>query len=66
MFDLEKYRLTKTDDNSYTPETTEQWLELINDVAVGYDGCSTIEALKDLIDEMRAYSIFALECIHNK
>lgn len=59
MFDLQEYKLTKTDEYSYVPETTDQWLELINDIAVGYDGCNTVESLKDLIDEMRAYSIFA-------
>ena len=59
MFDLQKYKIIKTDEHSYVPEITDQWLELINDIAVDYDGCNTIESLKDLIDEMRAYSIFA-------
>lgn len=59
MFDLQEYKIIKTDEHSYVPETTDQWLELIIDIAVDYDGCNTIESLKDLIDEMRAYSIFA-------
>lgn len=59
MFDLQKYKLIKTNEYSYVPETTDQWLELINDIAVDYDGCNAVESLKDLIDEMRAYSIFA-------
>ena len=59
MFDLQEYKIIKTDEHSYVPEITDQWLELINDIAVDYDGCNTIESLKDLIDEMRAYSIFA-------
>ena len=59
MFDLQEYKIIKTDEHSYVSEITDQWLELINDIAVDYDGCNTIESLKDLIDEMRAYSIFA-------
>lgn len=59
MFDLNKYKLIKSDNNVYVPQTTSEWLELINDVAIDYDGCNTIESLKELINEIRAYAIFA-------
>lgn len=59
MFDLDKYKLIKSDNNVYVPQTTSEWLELINDVAIDYDGCNTIESLKELINEIRAYAIFA-------
>ena len=42
-----------TEDHSYIPTTAEEWLELASDIAIGYDGCETVEGLKDLIDEMR-------------
>lgn len=44
-----------TEDHSYIPTTAEEWLELASDIAIDYDGCQTVEGLKDLIDEMREY-----------
>ena len=41
----------------------EDWLELLLDVAVGYDGCSSIESFKSLVDELVEYSVNALKCI---
>lgn len=41
--------------NSYMPTTAEEWLELANDIAVGYDGYNSVVGLKGLIDEMREY-----------
>lgn len=43
-----------TEDHSYIPTTAEEWLELASDIAIDYDGCETVEGLKDLIDEMRS------------
>ena len=37
------------------------YLELISDLAYDYDGCNTIESLKDLIDELRNYANLALK-----
>jgi hypothetical protein len=42
-----------------TPE--KECLQLIADIAVGYDGQNTIEGLKELIDEMRVYANAALQ-----
>lgn len=39
----------------YVPEKAEEWLELACDIAIDYDGCETVESLKDLIDEMKEY-----------
>ena len=41
---------------SYMPECADEWLELIHDIAVGYDGCRSEESLKALIDEMVEYA----------
>lgn len=41
---------------SYMPERADEWLELIHDIAVGYDGCRTEESLKALIDEIVEYA----------
>lgn len=49
--------------NAYIPETAEEWLELICDIAVGYDGCETVESLKELIDEMREYAVNARKAL---
>ena len=48
---------------SYTPECADEWLELIHDIAVGYDGCKDEESLKRLIDEMVEYTINARKCM---
>ena len=48
---------------SYVPECADEWLELIHDIAVGYDGCKTEESLKRLIDEMVEYAGNARECM---
>lgn len=48
---------------SYVPECADEWLELIHDIAVGYDGCKSEESLKALIDEMVEYAGNARKCI---
>ena len=35
-------------------------LSLINDMAIDYDGCRTVEALKGLVDELRGYALEGL------
>ena len=42
-----------------TPE--KECLQLIADIAVGYDGFGTVENLKGLIDEMKAYAFMGLK-----
>lgn len=41
--------------NFYSPKTAKEWLELANNIAVGYDGYNSVVGLKGLIDEMREY-----------
>lgn len=48
---------------SYTSECADEWLELVQDIAVDYDGCRTEESLKGLIDEMVEYVKNARECM---
>ena len=48
---------------SYMPECADEWLELIHDIAVGYDGCRSEESLKALIDEMVEYAGNARKCM---
>lgn len=50
-------------DGAYMPETADEWLELICDIAVGYDGCETVESLKELVDEMREYAVNARKAL---
>lgn len=52
--------------NCYMPKTTAEWLELIYDISIDYDGCNTIESLKELIDEMREYTINARKALEVK
>lgn len=48
------------------PETAAEWLELIYDISIDYDGCNTIENLKELIDEIREYTINARKALEVK
>lgn len=51
-------------DISYKPNCADEWLELIHDIAVDYDGCCTAEGLKSLIDEMADYASKARVCLY--
>lgn len=53
-------------DGIYIPETADEWLELICDIAIDYDGCETVESLKELVDEMREYAINARKALRDK
>lgn len=44
-------------------ETADEWLELICDIAIDYDGCETVESLKELVDEMREYAVNARKAL---
>lgn len=48
---------------SYMPDCADEWLELAQDIAVGYDGCKSEESLKELIDEMVEYVVNARKCM---
>ena len=47
------------------PNCAEEWLELICDVAMGYDGCNTVESLQGLVDELVDMTKKAYYCLHD-
>lgn len=49
--------------NTYMPETADEWLDLICDISVGYDSCETVDGLKELVDEMREYAVNARKAL---
>lgn len=49
---------------AYESDCTKDFLELICDIAVDYDGYTTVNGLKDLIDEMAEYAKQALICLN--
>lgn len=49
---------------SYRPNCAEEYLELLCDIAVDYDGCNTVESLKNLVDELKGYAHKARECLY--
>lgn len=46
-----------------TPNCTEEYLDLIYDISIDYDGCNTVESLKELIDEMVDLTKKAKQCL---
>lgn len=48
---------------SYIPECADEWLELVHDIAIDYDGCRSEESLKALIDEIVEYASNARKCM---
>lgn len=46
------------------PDCADEFLELICEIAIDYDGCSTVDGLESLIDEMAEYAQKAKECLH--
>lgn len=47
------------------PNCTDEWLELIWEVALDYDGCSTVESLQGLVDELVEMSQKARTCLYD-
>ena len=47
------------------PNCTEEWLGLICDVAIGYDGCTTVDSLEGLVDEMVEMTKKAYYCLYD-
>ena len=45
------------------PNCVDEWLELIKDIAIDYDGYNTVESLKELIDEIVGMSQKARKCL---
>lgn len=47
------------------PNCTDEWLEMIWQVGVDYDGCNSIESLKGLVDELIEMSQKARYCLED-
>ena len=47
------------------PNCAEEWLGLICEVAMGYDGCNTVDSLKGLVDELVDMSKKAYYCLYD-
>lgn len=47
------------------PTCVDEWLELLWEIALGYDGCNTVESLKGLVDELVDISKKARMCLHD-
>ena len=48
-----------------TPNCADEWLELISDVGLDYDGCRTLKSLMETVDELIEYSKNARDCLRN-
>ena len=47
------------------PNCADEWLELLWDIGLDYDGCNTVESLKGLVDELMEMSTKARECLYD-
>ena len=47
----------------WSPDSADEWMELIRDVGFDYDGCDTVGSLKCLVDELVVMSQKARECL---
>lgn len=36
----------------WSPDSADEWMELIVGIGFDYDGCNTVESLKSLVDEL--------------
>lgn len=45
------------------PDSADEWLELLWQVGIDYDGCNTVESLKGLVDELMEMSTKARACL---
>lgn len=46
------------------PNCADEWMEFIQDIGWNYDGCNTVESLKELIDEMIDAAGWARFCLN--
>ena len=53
----------KTGINFYEPDCADEWLVTIGDVGFDYDGCNTVESLKELVDELLEMAHNARKCL---
>ena len=47
------------------PNCADEWLELLWEIALDYDGCRTVESLQELIDELVEISKKARTCLYD-
>lgn len=47
------------------PNSADEWLELLWEIALDYDGCNTVESLQGLVDELVDISKKARKCIYD-
>lgn len=47
------------------PNSADEWLWHIWAIGLDYDGCNTVESLKELVDELVDMSIKARDCLHS-
>lgn len=61
-----KYRYDKQFKGIFcSPNSADEWMELIRDIGFDYDGCNTVESLKGLVDELVEMSVEARKCLHD-
>lgn len=48
------------------PDCADEWLELIYDIGIGYDGIHTVKGLQELIDEMMEMTKKARVCLRER
>ena len=47
------------------PDSADEWLELLWQIGIGYDGCNTVDSLQGLVDELMEISTKARECLYD-
>lgn len=47
------------------PDSADEWLELLWQIGIDYDGCNTVDSLKGLVDELIEISTKARKCLHD-
>ena len=47
------------------PNCADEWLWHIWAIGLDYDGCNTVESLKELVDELVDMALKARDCLHN-
>ena len=47
------------------PGSADEWLELLWQIGIDYDGCNTVESLQGLVDELMEISTKARKCLHD-
>lgn len=47
------------------PDCVDEWLWHIWAIGLDYDGCNTVESLKELVDELVDMALKARNCLHD-